>query len=294
MAVKRWTGSTWEIYAGADTSPGFAATDGRAGRRTWVGANTPTAPTDGDIWIDQDTATNSIPASAFDAKGDLMVGTGPDTYTRQAVGTDGQVLVADSTQADGVVWSHTPSRQGLVSVLPSSVFVSAGSASVAANGAITFSGAQNLTLDGIFSSLYRNYRLLFVGAASSNVSMNFVYRYLLSGTATDFTNSVYYTQKMYSGGSTTTSVRVSAAANGTLPDVGVDQSVSSNDIYTPHISGAYTAHTSQGIYIPSVGGIEYDNFGGICAAGNQMTGIKFSGSVTYTGTIHVYGYGNGA
>jgi hypothetical protein len=184
-------------------------------------------------------------------------------------------------------------RGGLTVVIPTSVTVSAGSASVAANGAITFSTAANLTLDGIFSSSYRHYRLLFSGLSSSNVSMNFVYRYLLSGTPTDYTSSHYYTQKLYSGSTTTTSVRVSAAANGTLPDVGVDQSVSSTDFYTPNISGQYACHTSQGTYVPSVGGIEYDNFGGLCATATQMTGIKFSGAMTYTGTIHVYGYNNG-
>jgi hypothetical protein len=184
------------------------------------------------------------------------------------------------------------SRGGLTQIIPTSVTVSSGTASVAANGAITFSTAQNLTLDGIFSSSYRNYRLLFSGVASSNVSMNFVYRYLSSGTPTDF-GSLYYTQKLYSGGSTTTSVRVSNAANGTLPDVGVDQSVHSTDFYTPNISGQYACHTSQGTYVPSVGGIEYDNFGGLCATATQMTGIKFSGAMNYTGIIHVYGYNNG-
>jgi hypothetical protein len=167
MAVKRWNGTTWDIYAGADTSPGFAATDGRSGRRTYVGANTPTAPVDGDIWIDQDTATNAIPASAFDAKGDLMVGTGPDTYTRQAVGTDGQVLVADSSQADGVLWSHSPSRQGLVSIVPTSVAVGSGSASVGANGAVTFTGVSSISLNSCFTSQFNSYKIVF----ESNLNM---------------------------------------------------------------------------------------------------------------------------
>jgi hypothetical protein len=184
------------------------------------------------------------------------------------------------------------SRGGLTHIIPTSVTVSSGTASVAANGFITFSTAQNLALDGIFTSSYRNYRLLFSGIANGNVSMNFVYRYLSSGTPTDF-GSLYYTQKLYSGSSATTSVRVANAANGTLPDVGVDFSVSSNDIYNPNVLNIYTSHTSQGTYAPSAGGIEYDNFGGLCATGTQMTGIKFLGSMNYTGTIQVYGYNNG-
>lgn len=51
---------------------------------------------------------SGIPASAFTAKGNILVGTGTSTYTAQAVGTNGQVLTANSAQADGVEWA-TPS-----------------------------------------------------------------------------------------------------------------------------------------------------------------------------------------
>ena len=47
------------------------------------------------------TITNSM-ATAIDAKGDLIVGTGADTFSRLAVGTNGQVLTADSSEATGL------------------------------------------------------------------------------------------------------------------------------------------------------------------------------------------------
>ena len=53
-----------------------------------------------------------IPKSTITTKGDLIVGTGSGTYVRQAVGTNGQVLIADSTQADGITWG-TPSSGGM-------------------------------------------------------------------------------------------------------------------------------------------------------------------------------------
>lgn len=48
---------------------------------------------------------NPIYPASFDAKGDLLVGTGNDTFIRRAIGTNNQVLTADSAQSDGVKWS---------------------------------------------------------------------------------------------------------------------------------------------------------------------------------------------
>lgn len=51
------------------------------------------------------TLTNTM-ATAIDAKGDLVAGTGADTFSRLAVGTNGQVLQADSTAATGLKWAN--------------------------------------------------------------------------------------------------------------------------------------------------------------------------------------------
>ena len=56
------------------------------------------------------TITNSM-ATAIDAKGDLVAGTGADTFSRLAVGTNNQVLTADSTTATGLKWA-TPAGGG--------------------------------------------------------------------------------------------------------------------------------------------------------------------------------------
>jgi len=47
------------------------------------------------------TITNSM-ATAIDAKGDLVVGTGADTFSRLAVGANGTTLVADSAETTGL------------------------------------------------------------------------------------------------------------------------------------------------------------------------------------------------
>jgi len=50
------------------------------------------------------TVTNSM-ATAIDAKGDLVPGTGADTFARLAVGANFGFLQADSAQATGLVWN---------------------------------------------------------------------------------------------------------------------------------------------------------------------------------------------
>lgn len=52
---------------------------------------------------------SGIPATIIDAKGDLIAGTAADTAARLAVGTNGQVLTADSTAATGLAWASSSS-----------------------------------------------------------------------------------------------------------------------------------------------------------------------------------------
>ena len=67
------------------------------------------------------TADNAIPESVVTAKGDLLVATASGVVARQAVGTNGYVLTADSTLTNGIKWS------------------------AAAAGDVTLTGVQTLT-----------------------------------------------------------------------------------------------------------------------------------------------------
>jgi hypothetical protein len=58
------------------------------------------------------TVTNSM-ATAIDAKGDLVPGTGADTFARLAVGANDTVLTADSSTATGLKWAAPAGGGGL-------------------------------------------------------------------------------------------------------------------------------------------------------------------------------------
>lgn len=63
---------------------------------------------DGSTWVTQ-SANNAISANIVDAKGDIIAATADNTVARVAVGTNGQVLTADSTATAGIKWAAAAS-----------------------------------------------------------------------------------------------------------------------------------------------------------------------------------------
>jgi hypothetical protein len=81
----------------------------------------------------------TLPVTIFDAKGDLIVASGPDAGARVPVGTDGQVLQADSAQALGLKWA-TPAggAAGALTLLSTTTLASPGTFDISG-----ISGAYN-------------------------------------------------------------------------------------------------------------------------------------------------------
>jgi hypothetical protein len=67
-----------------------------------------TSITTGTVWVDKDataiTANPFIPQALINAKGDLIAGSANDTATILAIGTNGQVLKANSATTSGLEW----------------------------------------------------------------------------------------------------------------------------------------------------------------------------------------------
>ncbi len=92
-------------------------------------------------WVAQDDS-NAIQNAIVDAKGDLISATAADTPARLAVGTNGQVLTADSTTATGLKWA------------------TAGGGNFIKIASGTFTNQASVAVDSCFSSTYRNYILI--------------------------------------------------------------------------------------------------------------------------------------
>jgi len=95
-----------------------------AAARLTISATAPSSPVQGAMWFDSDDGATyvyygsvwvEIGASAVDSllntidnKGDLLVGTADNTVAKQTVGTNGYVLIADSSTATGIKWGIDP------------------------------------------------------------------------------------------------------------------------------------------------------------------------------------------
>lgn len=83
-------------------------------------------------WVTPDDA-NAIQNAIVDAKGDLIAATAADTPARLAVGTNGQVLTADSTASTGLAWA-SPASGGMTLLSTTTLSGSSTSISVTATG----------------------------------------------------------------------------------------------------------------------------------------------------------------
>jgi hypothetical protein len=86
-------------------------------------------------WVAQDDS-NAIQNAIVDAKGDLIGASGADTPARLAVGTNGQVLTADSTAATGLAWA-TPAIYGGMTLLSTTTLSGASTTISSIDGSYT-------------------------------------------------------------------------------------------------------------------------------------------------------------
>lgn len=176
---------------------------------------------------------------------------------------------------------------GLRMVVPTSVAVGSGTGSANAAGFVTFSGASSVSLNGVFSSTYDNYRILLQGSSSTPADL--AVRMRLSGT--DNTTSNYQHQQIVGS---STSISGSRTINGTSARVGEiyqspSISICSIDFFNPAIAVHTSFFSNSGLQSNTSIAISVEhNAHGVATAYDGVTFIPSSGTIT--GTIGVYGY----
>jgi hypothetical protein len=140
-----------QLWFKSDTAQTFAYYDsswievGAAGMSAIASDTAPASPVSGQLWFNSSTGATYVYYDSYwievgavaantvfnlvDAKGDLLVGTADNVLARQAVGTDGQLLQANSAETSGLQWftptyapSASPTFTGTV-VLPSTTSI---------------------------------------------------------------------------------------------------------------------------------------------------------------------------
>ena len=235
------------------------------------------------------TVTNSM-ATAIDAKGDLVAGTGADTFAKLTVGANGTTLVADSAEATGLKWAAPAggATPGIVQVVPTSVAVGGGSASVNAAGTITFSSVTtNLSINGCFTSTYTNYFcVLDFDAASGDSTLD---ARLRVGGTDNSTASSYRTFNFDARG---TLVYTRGAANSFFATMCVGNSTATNGIhlhwYRPFLADTTAIRSEAPVWSEtSASSMEA---GGTHNQNTSYDGFSLLPTTSFSGTLRIYGW----
>ena len=75
---------------------------------------------DTDVWAIKGTADAALPETIIDAKGDLIAGSAADTVGRLPIGTNGDVLIADSGETLGMRWGAAAGGATLIATVTAS------------------------------------------------------------------------------------------------------------------------------------------------------------------------------
>lgn len=220
-------------------------------------------------WVTTDD-TNAIQNAIVDAKGDLIAATAADTPARLAVGTNGQLLTADSTAATGLKWvTPTASASGLT-------LISATSCSSVSSQSIT-----------AFSSTYTNYRIIYSGNGTADQSLHMRMR---SG-STDSSADYYYYANRYFSSNATNSAAVAGGVEGFEVGQTFNASTGMIEVYRPFEAERTSVHAiGQNFSTSATRSIS------VWSSGVHNVSTSYDGFTlrflagAFTGTIFVYGY----
>jgi hypothetical protein len=215
-----------------------------------------------------------IQPTIVDAKGDIIAATAADTVSRLTVGSNNQVLTADSTTTTGLKWA-TPATGALTLI-----------------SSTTFSSSSAHSVNDVFSATYDNYLILInVDSASTGASLNM--RLRVSGS--DNSNSNYYW--VYYGISATNTTLDPGNSNGAATQWNIGYNDDTNgSMETINIRNPYLSLVTS--FNNSYTGIEDNNVypyhgGGRTTVTTSYTGFTiFPTSGTISGKVRVYGYAN--
>ena len=177
---------------------------------------------------------------------------------------------------------------GLVSMKPSSIAHSGTSASINADGGVDFSAVDSLTLNGVFTSDYDNYLIVWGPCVASGQNPNMMMQLRAAGT--NATGSNYTYQNLYASSTTVAGARTSSQSKGIIGEISATQR--SGDMV--HIYGPALAQPTAWRTVNASGfaSAYITDFAGTHSLSTAYDGfeITLNQVQTISGSIHVFGY----
>jgi hypothetical protein len=177
------------------------------------------------------------------------------------------------------------SELGLSLITPTSIAATGGSGSISTTGTVSFTSASAISLNGVFSSTYNNYKIVVSNVSGNQGSLAL----RLRADATDLTSSIYDWQETLGNGGSMSMQRSTSTSSGRINGGGTqDDSNTIVYLFDPFLARNTTV-TSIGMY---------------ASGGNPLSGqyaVNIRSAVSYNGftlfaggnfnaTISVYGY----
>lgn len=190
----------------------------------------------------------------------------------------------------GAVTATSVTGGGLDLITPTSIAYSGGSAS-SSNGTTTFSAVSSLSLNGVFTSAYTNYRMLLrVNGTTATADASLLFRVRSNGT--DFSGATdYYTMETINDNGTLSGYKYasSAISFGAISQYG-NRYYGIYDILNPQTGGPVGVSGGES-YTLNSGSNRYIAMGATILNVGSMDGLTiYLSSYAMTGTVRVYGY----
>lgn len=217
-----------------------------------------------------------IQPTLLTAKGDLISATAASTVARLAVGSDAQILVADSSTATGLKWAAAASGSAMTLI-----------------SRTTFSGVASQTFDGVFTTTYENYvvyfNMLYAATAADDPQLSLRYE------GTDISTAHYTSRTAITIGTTTQTITTQSGAafvslssyTGSAAEPGGGYMHFANVGNTGNKGNGWSAYNDGGSGVCSW---VQSTFASGAGVNKIATGFKiFSSSSNITGTVTIYG-----
>lgn len=180
--------------------------------------------------------------------------------------------------------SGTRAKPGMVLLKPTSIAHAGTSASIGANGQVTFTAVTSLSLNGVFSATYDNYvvSLRHNGSADTGIALR------MRASGTDATGNNYTFQLLSADGTAVSASRTSSTNLGVIGIVSIAQRGGDvSYVYGPFLAQPTAVRTVSARSVIDAAIYDYATTHSLSTSYDGFTAFPASGNMT--GALQVYG-----